>query len=119
MPFEDDEVLFLTTEVENSLRCLQEAPNAQVPQLGPEAYWQSGIVGIGLRKAGTQAANLGCAGGHWRRAMHWSNSTRREPVPMLRAVWLPASGGSTESDCQDCGWARPEMHWQIRVRSCA
>lgn len=48
VPFADDKVIFLVTEVENSCwwpaALPQEAPGGQVPQLGPEACWQTGIV---------------------------------------------------------------------------
>lgn len=64
MPFADDKVLFLVTEVENSWWWLsalpQGAPDAQVPQLGPEACWQGGIVPTG--KAGTHPASPGTYG---------------------------------------------------------
>lgn len=68
MPFADDKVLFLVTEVENSWQwlsaLLQEAPDAQVLRLGPEVCWQSDIVpwGAGLEKAGMRHASPGTHG---------------------------------------------------------
>lgn len=80
MPFANDKVLVLVTEVENSWRWLsalpQGAPDAQVPQLGSEALLSSCPGMLSWRRQGCTLPALARVGGHRSGALRWSNGTR-------------------------------------------